>query len=443
MLLVVASAPFAALAQVNSAILSEGQASGSSQFHFRISGAPGAAYVVEASDNLMKWTPVFTNTVSSAGYFDFADSAAGNFQQRFYRAVPSPSVVSVQSLAASFRKDRILIKPKAGIILSVLEQLHALAGVQVLQSYSSMGGLQVLQAPSTSIVSDLIATYRASGLVEYAEPDYQVQSLAVPDDFRYGDGSLWGLHNTGIYGGVPGADIQAQAAWDTQNTASNIIVAVIDTGVRYTHEDLADNMWVNPGEIAGNGVDEDGDGYVDDVHGINAINNSGDPSDDHGHGTHVSGTIGGVGNNSVGVVGGGGGGGADHGVQVSGFLGQRVHFRRHQVHGLRAEQGGEGGQRELGQHEFQFPGVARCDRQSAAGGHYFRGGGGQLGGQQRHQSAVSGQLRSGQHHFGGGDHAHRRAGLFFRLRREHGGSGGAGGGDFLLLERVGQRLQVF
>src|SRR5204862_8179620 len=120
---------------------------------------------------------------------------------------------------------------------------------------------------------------------------------------HYGDGSLWDLHNTGIYGGTPGADISDEAAWDIQNNAGNIIVAVIDTGVRYTHEDLADNMWVNPGEIAGNGIDDDGDGYVDDVHGINAINNTGDPNDDHGHGSHVSGTIGAVGNNGLGSVG--------------------------------------------------------------------------------------------------------------------------------------------
>src|SRR5207249_2596970 len=111
------------------------------------------------------------------------------------------------------------------------------------------------------------------------------------------------LHVPGVLRGTPGADIHAQDAWDVQNTASNIIVAVIDTGVRYTHEDLADNMWVNPGETGGNGVDDDGDGYVDDVHGINAINNTGDPNDDHGHGSHVSGTIGAVGNNSVGSVG--------------------------------------------------------------------------------------------------------------------------------------------
>ncbi|HXT40168.1 MAG TPA: hypothetical protein VN887_09105, partial [Candidatus Angelobacter sp.] len=154
MLLTLVSAPFGASAQANSPAPSNSQGSAPSQFHFRISGAPGAVYVVEASGDLLKWAPVFTNTVPSAGHFDFTDSASGNFQQRFYRAVPSSTVVSVHSLAASFRNDRILIKPKPGIILSALEQLHALAGVQVLQNYSSMGGLQVLQTPLTSSVSD-------------------------------------------------------------------------------------------------------------------------------------------------------------------------------------------------------------------------------------------------------------------------------------------------
>ncbi|HKI70822.1 MAG TPA: S8 family serine peptidase, partial [Verrucomicrobiae bacterium] len=276
----------------------------SDRIRLRVSGAPGATYVVEEGGDLSAWTPVVTNTVPSAGYFDFVEPLAGPSPQRFYRAVPSTSAdsVSAQNLLEDFRQDRILVKPKAGI-LSALGDLHASVGAQVLQSYPNFGNLQVVKAPATASITDLISTYRRSGIVEYAEPDYQVQALRVPNDFRYGDGSLWGLHNTGLYGGTPGADISAEAAWDIQNNAGNIIVAVIDTGVRYTHEDLADNMWVNPGEIAGNGVDDDGDGYVDDVHGINAINNAGDPNDDHGHGTHVSGTIGAVGNNTVGIVG--------------------------------------------------------------------------------------------------------------------------------------------
>ncbi|PYM16528.1 MAG: hypothetical protein DME18_01195, partial [Verrucomicrobia bacterium] len=271
----------------------------SSQFHFRVSGAPGERYVVEASPNLVDWMPVFTNAVSTFGFYDFTDTTSGTFPQRFYRAKPMAGGPILLG-EADYRNDRILVRPLAGVDLSVL---HVLLGTRVLQTFPAMGNLEIVQLPAGAIVDNILALFRQSGLVQYAERDFQVQGLLAPNDFRYQDNSLWGLHNTGIYGGTPGADIHAQDAWDVQNTASNIIVAVIDTGVRYTHEDLADNMWVNPGETGGNGVDDDGDGYVDDVHGINAINNTGDPNDDHGHGTHVSGTIGGVGNNTVGVVG--------------------------------------------------------------------------------------------------------------------------------------------
>ena len=272
---------------------------GSSRFQFRLSGAPGQRYSIEASPNLVNWTSVSTNQVSTAGFSDFTDTAPGEFPQRFYRTRPlagGPIVLA----GSNYRSDRILVKPLAGAELSVL---HAVLGTRVLQTFSAIGNLQIIQVPSGTTVDAILPLFQQSGLVQYAERDYQVQALAVPNDFRYNDGSLWGLHNTGLYGGTPGADIHAQDGWDIQNTADNIIVAVIDTGVRYTHEDLADNMWVNPDEIPGNGIDDDGDGYVDDVHGINIVNNTGDPNDDHGHGTHVSGTVGGVGNNSVGVVG--------------------------------------------------------------------------------------------------------------------------------------------
>jgi len=138
--------------------------------------------------------------------------------------------------------------------------------------------------------------------VLYAEPNYVVRASDVlPDDPRFA--SLWGLRNTGQTGGAAGADVDAPLAWETTTGDAGVIVAVVDSGIDYTHEDLVANLWTNPGEIAGNGVDDDGNGYVDDVHGMNAITGGGDPWDDNGHGTHCAGTIGAVGNNGVGVAG--------------------------------------------------------------------------------------------------------------------------------------------
>lgn len=152
---------------------------------------------------------------------------------------------------------------------------------------------------------DRMERLRASGLFEYVEPDYAVHLQLAPNDAAFTSGILWGLCNTGIAGGVPGADIQATNAWDITTGSTNVIVAVIDTGIRYTHRDLAAQMWHNPGEIPGNQQDDDHDGYVDDVFGINVITGSGDPNDDNGHGTHVAGTIGAAandGNPHVGVA---------------------------------------------------------------------------------------------------------------------------------------------
>jgi len=216
------------------------------------------------------------------------------------------------ALAGRFRPDRILVRPKPNVDVAAMVQLHKKLKTKVWRTFPAIGNLQILQLPPGSKAGELIAAYQQSGLAEYAEPDYLVQALLTPNDFRYWDGSLWNMHNTGLEGGLPGADIHAPEGWDIQSTASNIIVAIIDSGIRHTHEDLLPNMWINPGEsgVDGSGgdkstnsLDDDGDGYVDDVYGIDAVLGTGDPEDMVGHGTHVSGIIGAVGNNSVGVVG--------------------------------------------------------------------------------------------------------------------------------------------
>jgi hypothetical protein len=139
-------------------------------------------------------------------------------------------------------------------------------------------------------------------LLAYAEPDPIVRTMSSPDDPFYVDGSLWGLNNTGQDSGTAGADIDAPGGWAVRTDAPTVIVGVVDTGIRLTHEDLAANLWVNPAETA-DGTDTNGNGFIDDLHGINAITRTGNPDDDQGHGTHVAGTIGAVGNNEVGITG--------------------------------------------------------------------------------------------------------------------------------------------
>jgi subtilisin family serine protease/subtilisin-like proprotein convertase family protein len=153
-------------------------------------------------------------------------------------------------------------------------------------------------------VSRAIRHFETFAAVEFAEPDYVVSVQLTPNDQYYG--LLWGLNNTGqsVNGsvGTPDADIDAAEAWDLHTGSGAMVVAVIDTGVNYNHPDLAGNMWHNPVEPI-DGVDNDGNGLIDDHYGADYVNNDGNPLDDNGHGTHTAGTIGAIGNNGIGVAG--------------------------------------------------------------------------------------------------------------------------------------------
>lgn len=212
------------------------------------------------------------------------------------------------------REDRVLVRVKAGRDLGLLHRQLGTRGRRLRHvegGRSEAARFEVVEV-SLGRRDQVLAALQRSGLVDYAEPDYVLEALAEPNDFRFWDGSTWHLRNNGIYGGTVGADIEAMAGWDIRTSAAGVTVAVVDTGIRTTHEDIRPNLWVNPGESGldslgrdrrTNGIDDDANGWVDDVHGINVLNRTGNPNDDYGHGTHVAGIIGAAANNSVGVAG--------------------------------------------------------------------------------------------------------------------------------------------
>jgi subtilisin family serine protease/subtilisin-like proprotein convertase family protein len=263
------------------------------------------------------------------------------------------------SAGASFDRDHILVQYRQG------QSAFALPGTSLGSPVGSHPGLFKVNLGTGVDVGRAVAAYRADARVAEAEPDYLLVSGALPNDPRLGE--QWGLRNTGRQAGEPGADIGASRAWVASTGSTRMVVAVMDTGVDYTHPDLYLNIWINQGEIpasrrrnlrdtdgdglitfrdlnnpinkgrgkitdlnhngridAGdllmpmrkgargvdtglggwaNGVSDDHDRYVDDLVGWNFADNNNKPRDDFGHGTQVAGVIGAVGNNGVGVAG--------------------------------------------------------------------------------------------------------------------------------------------
>lgn len=159
---------------------------------------------------------------------------------------------------------------------------------------STSGSGSSIERPGNIGTNDpFCASLVKRGLAKSCSPNYRVRASLTSNDPS--QSQVWGL------GAVQG--INAPAAWDLSTGSEQIVVAIIDTGIDTSHPDLAANLWRNSGEIPANGIDDDRNGYIDDLHGINAVVDNGNPMDDNGHGTHVAGTIGAVGNNGVGVAG--------------------------------------------------------------------------------------------------------------------------------------------
>ncbi|MBE0427188.1 MAG: S8 family serine peptidase [Nitrospirae bacterium] len=216
--------------------------------------------------------------------------------------VTAQSIIS-QMEKGNYKEGELLVRFKPGVV-KASAMTHQHIGSAVIKGFDIVPNLEHVKLPEGMSVEEGILHYMSDPDVEYAEPNYIRRVAAViPNDtfFR----NQWALHNTGTYAyGTPDADIDAPEAWTITTGSSNIIIAVLDTGIDYNHNDLAGNIWTNPGETSCiDGIDNDENGYIDDCIGWNFANNNKAPMDDNGHGTHVAGIIGAVGNNGNGIAG--------------------------------------------------------------------------------------------------------------------------------------------
>lgn len=226
----------------------------------------------------------------------------------------SPRRFSEEEKAQGFSNRAVLALPKDQMSEPVLAAAEAREKVRLTRQFPRFKGLRVIEVPEGETVDRTISQLEATGLYERVEHDRLLRAHAVPSDPEFLSGAQWSLRNTGQSNGKAGADIHAVEGWELATDASGVIVAVIDSGIYPEHPDIAANLWRNPGESGNgkesNGVDDDGNGYIDDVFGIDSTVPKGQPGggnplddDGFGHGTAVAGVIGAVGNNGIGLAG--------------------------------------------------------------------------------------------------------------------------------------------
>ncbi|MGA3323944.1 MAG: S8 family serine peptidase [Terriglobia bacterium] len=194
----------------------------------------------------------------------------------------------------------VFVRFKPGTSRRSMLSSHARVGGVIKKEFQSVPGLHLVQLPSEVSLKRTLHSYRQDPTVLYAEPNYLVRPITVPNDPLFSQ--QWGLSNTGQNLGTPGADIHAPQAWGITTGSSNVVVATIDSGIDYTHPDLAPNVWSSPTSFS---VNNGGTVFPCPAgsHGFNPVYGTCDPMDDLGHGTHVAGIIGAVGNNGLGVSG--------------------------------------------------------------------------------------------------------------------------------------------
>ncbi|MFC1617298.1 S8 family peptidase [Candidatus Margulisiibacteriota bacterium] len=227
------------------------------------------------------------------------EQANNNFVMQIQAANQSSrKIVTIKG--KKYVEGEILIKFKANTKLKSKTNAMAKVKADKLQRITSKKNkklqIEIWKLKNISI-EDAIKELKKDPNIEYAEPNRVIKLSNVPNDLSL-VGSQWALYHPTN----PDRDINAPEAWDIA-TGNNVVIAVIDTGIDYNHEDLANNIWINTGEIPDNGIDDDNNGYIDDIRGYDFGDMDNDPLDEHYHGTHVSGIIAAEGNNGIGITG--------------------------------------------------------------------------------------------------------------------------------------------
>ena len=204
-----------------------------------------------------------------------------------------------------YKKDELIVKFKADLAEEKAEDILLEHGLSTKERFRYTGGRSAKLLGDRD-VDETIKSLKNDPNVLYAVPNYIHHPLTTPDDYYFD--LQWGLHNIGqeicSINGENDNDTDAPEAWKTTTGNQKVVIAVIDTGIDRNHEDLAANMWTNKAEANGIlGVDDDDNGYIDDIYGLDAFADDLDPMDENGHGTHVAGIIGAIGNNTIGVSG--------------------------------------------------------------------------------------------------------------------------------------------
>src|SRR5215217_5081494 len=204
-------------------------------------------------------------------------------------------------------RPEVLVKFRSGVSQATIESITSRFNDRVEDRIENAAGWESIDDLDDAEPAAVVAKYSSLPEVEYAEPNFEIELDAtdgplvpvLPHDPQFTE--QWALANSGQRGGKQGADISATLAWATTTGSDKVVVAVLDSGVDYTHEDLIQNMWMRPASMAPYHDNELG--TIDDENGFNAIDSAGDPMDENGHGTHCAGIIGAEGENNIGIAG--------------------------------------------------------------------------------------------------------------------------------------------